>query len=560
MKLGNQPSKTPHEKYGLAVILALFTLATTFIYIEMIPLGQPPDELAHISYVHEIADQGHWLPDYTNSRIVHTSQRNYLNHPPLYYTVTGLVGRTLHWNALKNYRRFRALSALMIAAGVFFWVLVAQAAGIRNGWICAIFAAMVSIPMFPYMAAAINNDDLDYLGVAVFFYGLTGIYRVPKRAWYVVAAGAAITFLTKATASLFLVSFTAAWLIIQIRNRKPLPGARHLLRAMILVVIICGVYYLPTMLTYGTPFPHAGVLRRGLSPPENPVSLPAFALHFTSTMFRYLPLVVSHKSFNPFPPILLKLFYVMLGLPIIAWLMARWRMPPSPRRRIIDACTVAFAVVVAVHFMVVYKAYLEHGVFSGVQPRYYNYLLPGIFLIGFIGKQRLHVRRYVQYTFACLAALFLAISTPLGLLAHQRAENAHSHSTSLWMPTPNNKVLITLPDTLTPATGHIDELANENGKIQIIGWAYDKTQRATPSDISVLYRNTLIGTVHTNVQRPDVAAALHENNANMSGFNITINGVKKKIKKCSITLLILERHGSNKTLKYDKCQSYSSKT
>ena len=79
------------EHRGLLLILALFALLCG-VYSAIVPLGEPPDELAHYQYVRYLDATGH--PPLTAQ---HRSESGYKGHePPLYYLGAHHLTRFLH--------------------------------------------------------------------------------------------------------------------------------------------------------------------------------------------------------------------------------------------------------------------------------------------------------------------------------------------------------------------------------------------------------------------------------------------------------------------------------
>ena len=92
--------------------MAVLVLFTAFAYVKNVPLGQPPDEWAHLSYIADVMSGAPPIPDYNNTVILNSGRQNYLTHPPLYYTALGLTGKWLSWEPRRDYQSYRYVSAL----------------------------------------------------------------------------------------------------------------------------------------------------------------------------------------------------------------------------------------------------------------------------------------------------------------------------------------------------------------------------------------------------------------------------------------------------------------
>jgi hypothetical protein len=419
----NSAIPPPRRDWPLALLLALATFIVALAYATHTPFGEPPDERAHAAYIDDVAVRGYWLPDYRDSRLGNRhGPRNYLMHPPLYYTTTGLVARVAGWSANGDFRALRVISALLVAAGMMLWCLALSAFGLPRRHVTVLVASTLAIPMFGYLAGALNNDNLAYFATALFFYGLSLLPRLPRGAWYAMAAGMAIALLTKATASGFLVFFALAWLVLRWRHGEPPLRHRHARIAVMLVVAVCATYYLPTLLEYGTPFPHPATMYAQRVPPVHADGAWTHAGRFLWTLLTTLPAVVSNRPFFPIPALLLPLFALMLLVAALAWALARRRAPRSPLRDIADAFILALLAAMLCHWAICYHDYLRHGVYAAIQPRYYNYVVPMLFALGFLLDRD---RRGMRVLFAVFAACAVTVLVAAGVntpAAHRAAE------------------------------------------------------------------------------------------------------------------------------------------
>ena len=535
--------------------MAALVFFTTCFYVRNVPVGQPPDEWAHLSYIADIVSGGPPIPEYANSVIVVTGQQNYLTHPPLYYTVAGMTGKTLSWDPVRNYQRYRLVSALMVAAGIYLWVLIAAGLGfgtLRSG---VLALATLAIPMFPYLAGSINNDDLCYLGVALFFYGFSLLPRSIPRAAYLAGAGLLVVLLTKATGAVFLLAFMGVWGSMGYRDVLALSRARHVRIAAAAVAIVAASYYLPTLLRYHTFFPAPGRLYQEYGPPAHPVGLFRFAHEFAIRMIGHLPFVIlTTQSLFPIPTRLFPLFYLMLGLPLLAWLSFRPFSPPSPQRRLADAFLLALLLTVGVHLVVCWHGYLRTGLYSGLQPRYYIYALPGLFLFAFHDGMDTRRKRAAFLLFSLLAVFFAAIVPPraaVALYTQQRTQE----TTHLVVPdrplAPSNS----LPAAAASQAGYVDRIDLHADPAQLSGWAIDVASRRPARALWVSLAGQLIGTAQPMLERPDVVKAVGSGDALHSGFVVTLSHVPAGLSACDVSVQAEQADGTLALLKNPACRS-----
>jgi|GEM_PF-1961128 len=540
----------------LATALGLFTLGCAWMQASLTPMGTPPDEWAHITHVHEIVVDGRLIPDYADSRILPARKvGNYLGHPPLYYTAEGLAGRLAGWpDPAERVLPYRKLSALFVAIGVGLWVLAGRTLGLPSTLLVATVAAANAIPMFPYLAGSLNNDNLGYLAVALAVYGLVRLDAWPRAGCYIAALGLLMALLTKATVVVFLLAFFACWLSLRMRRDGTAPEYRHLLGAMALAAVVAVAYYLPVLARYGTPFPRSGQLRADLGPPAEPLGPANLLSEFARQMWQRLPEISSHASLAPLAGPLTHAMYALLLLPLLAWVVSL--ASKAERERPAFAFGVAFiaalGAMLAVHFFMFWQGYRAHGVLSGLQPRYYSFLLPGLFIIGFLACDRSRPVALLATTFSLLAALLLSVSPARSVQAQMALLDAPP-PTHLSLdgrhPDPGKEV------SPPGMAGYVDEVAIRPGSIRIRGWAIDAASRSRAQRVWVFIDHRPIGAVPTNRGRTDVARALGNFEAMRSGYAATIETGDERIDACRLIVAAEQGDGTLAALVNNGCKT-----
>jgi len=528
---------TRQKSVFMALAMALLVFSSTWFYVRAIPLGEPPDEIAHLSYINDIAANGHWIPDYKSSTIIGSQQKNYLTHPPLYYSLLGALGKIFSWDSLKEYKHYRAASALFVALGIFFWVLAARNFGFNLIRTLPLVAAALAIPMFPYLAGSINNDNLCYLGIAVSFYGFSLLeFSLGKAAIYA-ATGFLITALTKATGTLFLVAFLGAWALMNRQTALSLVKSRLAYRAYLPAVAVCAAYYLYIIATYHTPFPKPGRIYAESTLGPNHMSLLQFVATFGKLFWERLPVVLTgQKSFDPLSSHLHLIFYFMICAPIVAWIFNRPFSEKGSGRKGADAFFIALLITVAGNFWVCWTGYLDSGVVGGIQPRYYSFLIPGIFFFSFGDGTTSPLKQWTFAAFSLATVVLIPNIAPRAAIQHhvyQRFERAPSMQAPDGTMPPSDTLAVVTPTTTT--AGYFRIIDSNQGPV-ITGWSID-LQSARPSRaVWVSVKGKLVGTAPPGVERPDVAAALNDSDALYSGFVIRIRKSQEGIPPCDITL------------------------
>ncbi|MEN1929599.1 hypothetical protein WCE37_11475 [Luteimonas sp. MJ250] len=549
---GMQGTSTRWRDLLLALAIALFSFGSAWISLEDTALGVSPDEWAHATYVHEIATEGRLIPDYAGSQILPGESRgNYLNHPPLYYSVLGLTGRALGWAVVADYGNYRALSAVMAALGIFLWMLTGRGLGMPTSWLIAIAAATNAIPMVPFLAGSINNDNLAYLGVAIAFYGLVQLRYWPRIAPYIGALGVLTTFLSKATAALFLCLFFVIWALPQLRHASSPLRNRHLLAALAGVALISSAYYLYAIFAYGSPFPNAMALYPP-NPPAHPLSFWSFAAEFTRQMMGRLPTITSHASLSPLDGWGV-LFWVMLAAPLLAWLLSAYRSRRAPDAWMTNAFMLALATSVLAHVLVVWNSHLNAGVLSGMQPRYYGYALPAIFIFCFLQSRNAAAGKALLATFALAAALLLSVAPSMTTRLQVRAQLA-ANVEALRYPAATGVTPLDVQLNLNGAqAGYVDSITVSDGTARLRGWAANKADLTPAPGILVLTDGQVVGTARTGKPRLDVAEALGSKPLASSGFQFSIDNLPPGTTPCDIRLLAEQSDGSMAQLSHAGC-------
>lgn len=540
----------------LALLVAAVTFAHALIYANATPAGVPPDEWAHVTHIQEVAD-GRWLPDYAESRILGSERGNYLGHPPLYYTGLGLLGRAADWNAADDLVAYRSVSAAFMALGLLLWVLVARQLGLSWYWALPLCLAVNAVPMFPYLAGSVNNDTLAYLAVAVAMFGVSLVPRLPRGAYYIGAAGLLMALLTKATAGLFLLLFFGAWLGARVWvGQSPLRHT-HFRIALAVTAAISGGYYLFSLFRFGALFPRVGEahVRHGL--PANALDLLDVTLESARQMVSRLPAITSRASTVPLTGLWREMFLLALVLPVIAW---GWTRMAIRRLRVdpfVDAFMVALALMMLVHLAVVWRGYHVYGVLAGLQPRYYSFALPGIFVLCFAHHRRSRFATAVLVATSLIwAALLLTVPT----------KALHAEAVRHAPPRPAPQISFNnsgAPSVATSATfvnrpvGFVESIQLRNGTARITGWAIDADSRRPAARVNLYYDGRLLGSAGTGLPRPDVARVLDDSGAARSGFKVELTDIPPQVATCELVLAAQQADGRMAPLQQRPCKQPS---
>lgn len=232
------------------------------------------DEGSHIGYVVHMARFPTLLPDFRTMTLYNpagmqdglTLYRVYegtisnMTHPPLYYLLMAFLGgvRPLaDGTCLVDVTRLRVMNMVIAAAAVALaFYLGYTRIKSRSPFVHALYAfAVVTIPMIAYISASVNNDNLAFLALVIFFAGLLR-YEEDKLDWRtytLIGAGFLLGGMTKLTTALLCLLMLAAVLVLDLIRTKSL---RLILNKFFLIALPCFLLFLAYELwvrrTYGS--------------------------------------------------------------------------------------------------------------------------------------------------------------------------------------------------------------------------------------------------------------------------------------------------------------------
>ncbi len=163
-------------------------LLLTFFYLFKDPIGQTPDEPAHLNYIKHLAIFG-TLPDYNFSGVAH--------HPPFYYLV--LTPMFLLFKNIYILRFFSIVFSLLnlLLIKKIVEVIIPPGKSKRDLSLgTTIFCSL--IPMYNFMAIGVNNDSLAcLLGSLLIYYSVLSLNRFFRGkeylSWFLVFIAAIFT-------------------------------------------------------------------------------------------------------------------------------------------------------------------------------------------------------------------------------------------------------------------------------------------------------------------------------------------------------------------------------
>ena len=343
------------------------------------------DEPAHISYVAHIQRSGDVWPELKTMRLLDprtfqfTAAPNYLNHPPLFYALLAAIGPRLEGRPQALWID-RLIDVALVALGLGALLLIGLDAKFSRLEFWAYAMPLAFIPVLVQLAAAVNNDDLAFLGGALATLGLWQLMASGRGGWLALAlalAGTVAAAWAKLTGLLLtapMVSIVLAYLAWRGRLRWSWAAAAAC------AFVLAAAPYVVYIVQYGSPTPETPAQIALLQDGARAVgwadlprkSFPAYAAYFAvAFLTHWMPVLGARSAFN----------YAMLALPATTLLAAlagvalslrrAWRRQETRLDVIVIAGAVALAATLALHVGHSYGRHLATGWMMDAYPRYY---------------------------------------------------------------------------------------------------------------------------------------------------------------------------------------------
>lgn len=548
------------QQWPVALFMVGFLILQGWVMAQNTPFSYPPDELAHLSYIHDSISSPVALPRYRDGTIMGSKRLNYLGHPPAYYGSLGVIGKVFHLHPKNDHLVFRLLGVAFVGIGLAFIVLAARALGLSQEATALTLVATSAVPMFSYVAGSVSNDTLLFTGMAMAFYGLARAMRTPEgpaSPWALgtLTLGLVIAFLTKATGAVFLLCFGAGFALRNLGGLRPLMLWRKVWPYALVFIFLVGGYFLAIRLSFGAFLPQPAETYPSI-PPASPLSFQEYVREYLSAMWRRLPVIMSHLSVDPIEKTQLPAFYAMVCLPLAGWLVTRFSGPLLTADRMavrfFDAVAVATLGTVVVHIVFGYKGYLGNGVLSGMQPRYYMYLLPLLWFPFFSLTRAGWFKNSVTVLFATCALLTFWNSSPFLLLKQHQARLDLPVGFSMGSREGTTAAPVQLA-VQAQVQGNIDNLSLTDGELRVRGWVFDVLRGEPVPRVWVLARDEFLGAFPVQARREDVAAAMGSPAALTAGFTFSARQLPASLQQCDIRLLAEYRDGTLGPIKNSHC-------
>jgi hypothetical protein len=361
------------QAFSVTAVLVFIAVAAATLQIYRFP--SPFDELAHYSVIRAqfehpdlFADPRGYLFVDQNAPHDWLAQRNYINHPALYYLLLSPImwlGDSIFALRFANLVIATAALVMTIAAG---WRLL------PGRFERAAFAVIAAcFPKAMIVAGMINNDNLAALAAALVFAGLSGM----KRGTVLMACGLALAGWTKLTALIALAALVGICLLIRHRrlftreNWVALAGA-----------LIGALPYLVMRAKTGAFVPV------NVDAWRVPVAHRANWDFAEYTRYFFESLALKWPAADASLPLIVSVALVLLPIALAILCVLR----PSPARPVVAATLGATAITLVIHLGFGWQSFRTIGDITIAQTRYYNTLWPGLALGGAVALGWLRAR------------------------------------------------------------------------------------------------------------------------------------------------------------------------
>jgi len=545
----------------LPLLIAVFLIFYGYHFVANLRLGTPPDEIPHLSYVNDAMKSPILLPNYKSGKMIDSDGLNYLAHPPLYYSLLASAGLIFDLDPYADYKIFRLINLLMVGIGLFFILSAAVNLGVTGFSLLMLGASAFVVPNFLYIASSINNDNLSFMGMGCLFYSLSLFYLKARKDFIWAPIGVVLSFtilaFTKANVGLFAGSFLLFWILFSKFQFVKLFLKRSVIGVAVFCFSVLLLYYGLTFIEFGKFFPYPKYVY-DLNPAASPMGFFEYFRRFFVLLISRFSVAYGHLSYEVYSGIFLNLFYFTIAAPLLFYCLARsWFFVRKNNLSVFflfDSLFSATMVLIVIHLILGYQGYLQTGIVAAVQPRYYLFLVPVIWLPAFYLFSTYKKFQYIQFVIS--ASIFVLFSNYLSAAPRMQTLSLKDMVEPAFFVSPNIEVdsyyHSELP-LLGYKAGYIDKISFGDSIFILEGWSFDTKKTRTPKMIHVFFEGKPLARGVISFARPDVGYALKNLKANFSGFRIKHVNSSHLIRVCAIDVLAEFDDGSYSALQTASC-------
>lgn len=193
-------------KLFLYALVFIFAIVKTSHYIKTVVAFYPPDESQHLAYVKHLHQHDAFIiPKFEDMKNLDETGYNYLGHPPLYYHILNLAyNKDITIN--RNLPLFRHISSLIFLLSFLLLLYLGWQAKLRIVGDIVYVSILSSVPLYAYLGASINNDNLAFLGASLFFVALFHLMKkqYTNTTYFILGLSIFIAYFAKLTVAIFI--------------------------------------------------------------------------------------------------------------------------------------------------------------------------------------------------------------------------------------------------------------------------------------------------------------------------------------------------------------------
>jgi hypothetical protein len=377
------------------IVLAMFILAATLATVRK-DVTFVFDEIPHLSYIAYLQHTREVWPTFSDMRLIDpsnfnfTGERNYLDHPSIYYWLMAWLGPTLegHPDTVLFYRLANiALAAIGLAA----WMAIGIVLRLPPLKLYAYILPLACIPVLATLAGTVTNDNMAFAGSGIAALAVFQLMIARKPVWLMTALlGVIIASWAKFPPMLQTGGLVGGVLVWMLWHRRL---DWRWIGPIAIAALIAGAPYIVFFAQYGSPAPrtpgqiemftHIAQAEGWADAPRlSPVS---FAMNFVwEFIVDWMPTEKTRSAFA----------YTALAIPVATALcalaglgLAAQRVPRAkaePLDILVVSGCIAFAVTFMLHMIFSYRLHIDFGWMTSAYPRYYLPLLAVVALANLV--------------------------------------------------------------------------------------------------------------------------------------------------------------------------------
>ena len=493
--------------------------------------------------------------------MLNSDELNYLSHPPLYYSINAILGNLLEIEPYKDYQWFRLISLGMVALGLFFYISAAVNLKVAGYGLFIFACSPLIIPNFIYIASSVNNDNLSFLAAACLFYSLSFFHsdRNIRLIFPVVGIYTSIFIiaLTKANVALYALALILSWFIFtRFKYFKSFYISKIYLLGLILGILVIA-YYAYTFVIFGKFFPYPKYVYE-INPVQLSMGYIEYAKIFIVLLFSRFSVAYGHVGYEVYSGILLNSFYFVFIFSGFFYIFYRVFILIKKGKSLVfplfDAMYVALIALFIAHLVLGYQGYMQTGIVAAVQPRYYLFIFPILWLPVYIYFSKTGFFKIFFYLFTLIVFSLFSVAlsaAPRGQMKSLVIDEAKIDFKNTSIDSErHHEVQFPLQNRVS---GFVDFVGYRNGSFWIEGWAFDASDSISPIKVHILYDDKPFVLSKVSFARPDVAFALKNLNANFSGFRVKFSDSSVILLPCKISVLAEYPSGLYSLLRDSSC-------